>query len=74
MKELYKTFNNVTDKDSRKKEFTPQIPAQLKANRSILLLCVDNDINEHNEEKIKEEVKHTHEWMTEITQVSKFPK
>lgn len=52
--ELDMLFNNTTDKELIRKNFTPIMPPQLKANRSILIFRVDNYIFMNSEENIKE--------------------
>lgn len=47
--ELDKIFNNTVDKQLQDNNFTPIIPPQLKANRSVLIFRVDNYIFAHNE-------------------------
>ena len=71
--DLDRLFNNVTDQALLKENFSPQIPPQLKANRSILLTNVDNHISENEHDEIKEEILKHNEWVTSIIQVHKFP-
>lgn len=72
--ELDKIFNNTTDKQLERNEFSPQMPPQLSANRSVLLFKVDNHIFENSESSIKEELQNQNEWVGEITQIYKFPR
>lgn len=55
------------------KNFTPVMPPQLKANRSVLIFKVENHIFKNSEEDIKEEILKHNEWVEEISQVYKFP-
>lgn len=48
--DLDNIFNIETDKDLHKDNFLPQIPLQLKANRSVLLINVDQHISQNDEE------------------------
>lgn len=52
--ELDKIFNNITDKELGEHDFVPQVPPQLKANRSGLIFKVDNHIYNKDVETIKE--------------------
>lgn len=70
--ELDKIFNNTTDKQLLKKNFSPIIPPQLKATRSILIFRVDNNIFAHDENEIKEIIERN-EWAEDVCQVFKFP-
>lgn len=54
--DLDSIFNNETDRQLIKENLTPQIPSQLKTNRSILLTNVDNHISRNDEEDIKHEI------------------
>lgn len=71
--EMDKIFNNIIDKELQKKNFTPIMPPQLKANRSILIFRVENHIFMHEEKEIKEEIIRRNEWADEVSQVFKFP-
>lgn len=51
-----RVFNNSTDSELREQDFIPQIPPQLKANRSILLTRVDKHIDNNEEEEILREI------------------
>lgn len=71
--EMDKIFNNKTDKDLNKEGFSPQIPLELKAKRSVLIFKTENDIFNNDEELIKEEIEQKNDWVGQILQVQKFP-
>lgn len=71
--ELDNIFNNKTDRTLEEQEFIPQIPPQLRANRSVLIFKVDNHIFNNETESIKEEIITKNEWVGNINQVHKFP-
>lgn len=66
------TFNTRTD-EQLKQEFTPQIPLELKANRSVLAFRTDNYVFNYTEEEIKNEIETKNQWMGNIVQINKFP-
>lgn len=72
--ELDKIFNNTTDKLLEENDFTPQIPPELSANRSVLLFKVDNHIFGNSERDIKTEIETRNDWVGKVTRVYKFPK
>lgn len=65
--ELDKIFNNSTDKKLQEKNFFPQIPPELIANRSVFLFRVDSLIFENNEEDMKTEIEKKNEWVGNLT-------
>ena len=71
--DLDKLFNGNTENELSNNEFTPLIPAQLKAKRSVLVFRVDNHIHKNNEEEIKDEIQTHNDWVQGVTQVIKFP-
>lgn len=71
--DLDNIFNNETDKELFKDNYTPQIPPQLRANRSVLLTSVDQHISQNDDEEIKSELSEKNEWISNITQIHKFP-
>ena len=71
--DLDRLFNNVTDQTLLKENFSPHIPPQLKANRSVLLTNVDSHISENEQDDVKDEILKHNEWVTNITRVHKFP-
>lgn len=70
--ELDKVFNNKTDKELSKEGFSPQIPLELKAKRSVLVFKTDNHIFNKSEEEIKNEIELKNEWVGKIQQLQKF--
>lgn len=70
--DLDNIFNNETDKTLIERNFVPQIPPQLKDNRSVILLRVDGHISQNDEKRIKEELKERNDWVTNTLQVHKF--
>lgn len=68
-----KVFNQNIHKQLMDKSYSPILPLQLKANRSVLVFRVDNYIFMHNEAEIMEEIIYHNEWVEEINQVYKFP-
>lgn len=71
--DMDRIFNNKTDKELKEKDFQPQIPPQLKANRSIKAFRVDSYIYNHTEDAIIQELTEKNEWVGNITQLYKFP-
>lgn len=71
--ELDKVFDDIIDKALEDNGFRAQIPSQLKANRSIIALRVDNHIYQNTEEDIIEEICNKNAWVENISQVLKFP-
>lgn len=69
-----KIFNNITDKQLLDNDFTPQIPSELRANRSVVLFKVDNHIFDNTEDDIKKEIEEKNDWVGEVIQVYKFSK
>lgn len=72
--DLDKIFNNVIDKILEENNFSPQIPAQLNAQRSVLLFRVCNHIYSNTEADIKEEIELKNDWTGTISKVHKFPR
>ena len=70
--ELDKLFNNTTDKELLSKQFTPLIPPELKAHRSVLIFRIDDHIYKNNEDNIQEELQTQNQWITGISAVNKF--
>lgn len=66
-------FDNSTDDELGNQNFFPQIPPQLKANRSILLTKLNKYISDDNEEQIRNEIKEVNYWVTRTTSIHKFP-
>lgn len=50
------------------------MPPELKANRTVLLVRVDNHILDHSEGEIEEEILRKNEWAGEIHNIVKSPK
>lgn len=71
--DLDKIFN-IIDKTLEENDFSPQIPPQLNAQRSVLMFRVDEHIYSNNEAVIKEEIEAKNEWAGTITKVHKFPR
>lgn len=72
--ELDKIFNNATDKELTNNHFTPLVPPELRAHRSVLIFKIDDHINGNSEEVILEEIQTQNQWITGITSVIKFKK
>lgn len=72
--ELDKLFNNKTDKELDHNQFTPLIPPELKAHRSILIFKIDEHIYGHTEEDIQEELIAQNGWILDIANTDKFAK
>lgn len=53
--------------------FTPQMPLELKANKSVLIFRVYSRIFDHDEREIFEEIEVENEWIGKITEIFKFP-
>ena len=70
--ELDRIFNNTTDKELINNQFTPLIPPELKAHRSVLIFRIDDHIYNNNEESILQELQEQNQWITGIASVSKF--
>lgn len=71
--DLDNIFNNDTDQELLKENYTPLIPPELKANRSVLLTNVDSHISNNQEDDIKNELLEKNDWISNIIQVHKFP-
>lgn len=71
--EQNRIFNNKTDNHLKQEEFTPQIPPELKAKRSVLIFKVDNDIFSKEEEIIIEEIEQKNVCVGKIHHIQKFP-
>jgi len=72
--EMDKIFNNKTNKELESSEFFPQIPAELRAKRSVMIFNVAQHIYGNDEGTIKEELMARMVWTTgEIDQLFKFP-
>lgn len=65
--ELDKVFNIKINKELVKEDFTPQIPLELKAKRSILIFKTDSYIFHREEETVKEDIEREIEWVEQIT-------
>lgn len=70
--ELDKVFNNATDIELTRSQFTPLIPPELKANRSVLIFRIDGHIYNNSEDEIKEELQSENTWITGVASVTKF--
>lgn len=67
-------FSSPTIKDLNSHNFYPQLPPELKANRSVILPNVDIHIYSNAEEEIVEELSDKNPWMAgEIDLLFKFP-
>ena len=72
--EMDKIFNNKTNKELEANQFFPQIPAELRGNRSVMIFNVDQHIYGNKEDTIKEEIMARNLWTTGIIdQLYKFP-
>lgn len=69
--ELDKIFDGTTNNDLINNGFTPIIPLQLRANRSVVIFKVDNHIYQHPEDDMITEMEGKNEWIEKITQVYK---
>ena len=72
--ELDTFFDEMTGDDLVRRQFTPLLPPELKASRSILIFKVDDNIHEQSEECIKEELLQQNKWIEGIASVYKFPR
>lgn len=72
--ELDKVFNNITDNELASSQFTPLIPPELKAHRSVLIFKIDDHIYSNSEDDILEELQAQNTWITGITNITKFTK
>ena len=66
-------FNRDTKNDLTSKGFTPLMPPELKARKSVIILRVDDVIWEYDEDEIKEEIVNRNSWIgEELETVYKF--
>lgn len=73
--EAEKIFGFLCKEELQINGFTPILPPDLKANRTIILTRLDDYIYNNEEEDIREELKHQNEWIgNSITETFKFPK
>ena len=70
--ELDGIFNNITDQELIRNQYTPLIPPELKAHRSVLIFRIDDHIYGNDEESIQTELQEQNSWITGISNVSKF--
>ena len=70
--EIDKIFNGTIDKELQEKQFTPLIPPELKAHRSVLVFKIEDHIYENSEENILYELQEKNPWISGITNVAKF--
>lgn len=71
--ELDKISNNKTKKQLNKNQYFLQIPAELKAKRSVLIFNVDPYVYNRSEEEMIEEILIQNTWINKIDQIHKFP-
>lgn len=73
--EAEKIFCSRCNDDLQNHRFTPILPPDLKANRTIIVTRLDDYIYNHEEEDIKEELKRQNSWIESgIVEIFKFPK
>ena len=72
--EMDKMFDGTTNKELENQDFTPLIPPEFKANRSILIFRLDDHIYNNTEDDILKELIEQNKWITGTTYVTKFTK
>lgn len=72
--DLDKIFDGTTNTDLTNNGFTPLIPPQLRANRSVVIFKTDIHIFQNTEEDMTKEIEEKNEWIGKVTQIYKFPK
>lgn len=73
--ETDKIFNPPCKEQLEKSNFTPILPPEFKANRTVILTRVDDIIYTNEEKDISEELQRHNNWIGDsITEIFKFPK
>lgn len=73
--DLYKIFNGKTDQELVKEGFTPLIPPELKAQRSIKIFNVDNHIYDHDTEEMITEIMDKNPFTSnQVQEITKPPR
>ena len=73
--EVDKIFQEGCKKKLEDESFTPLLPPELRAKRTVLIFNVDNQVYSHSEEEIQEEFTTRNQWLKDgINSVYKFPR
>lgn len=70
--ELDKIFKDSTDQELTSNQFTPLIPLELKAHRSVIIFKIEDLVYNNTEDEIYDELKAQNSWISGISSVTKF--
>ena len=73
--DLDKIFQGTCQDEIKKANFTPTLPPEIRARRTIIILNVYDTIKDHTEKEIEEELIKENNWIIKgIDNIFKFPK